>query len=75
MNNGYPVLFIKGLSEAIKNGEIKTGDILEVDMDHGMIRDTENGKEFHGDAVSNLEKDIMNAGGLFPYLKAQAAKK
>ena len=75
VNNGYPVLFIKGLSEAIKNGEIKTGDILEVDMDHGMIRDTENGKEFHGDAVSDLEKDIMNAGGLFPYLKAQAAKK
>ena len=75
VNNGYPVLFIKGLSDAIKNREIKTGDILEVDMDHGMIRDTENGKEFHGDAVSDLERDIMNAGGLFPYLKAQAAKK
>ena len=42
-------------------------------MDHGTVKDLDTGKEFHGDAVSDLEKDIMNAGGLFPYLKAQAA--
>ena len=73
VNNGYPVLFIKGISDAIKNGDMKNGDTLEVDMDHGTVKDLDTGKEFHGDAVSDLEKDIMNAGGLFPYLKAQAA--
>ena len=59
------------ISDAIKNGEIKNGDMLEVDMDNGTIKDLENGKEFHGDAVSDLEKDIMSAGGLFQYLKSQ----
>ena len=28
VNNGYPVLFVKGLSAAIENGEIKDGDSL-----------------------------------------------
>lgn len=74
VNNGYPVLFTKGLSEAIKNGEIKTGDMLEVDMETGTIKDLETKREFHGDAVSDLEKDIMKAGGLFQYLKSQAAE-
>lgn len=75
VNNGYPVLFTKALSQGIKEGLIKTGDELEVDMEAGVIRDLTTGKEFHGDAVSDLEKDIMKAGGLFPYLKGQAAKK
>lgn len=75
VNNGYPVLFIKGISDAIKDGRIKNGDTLEVDMDLGSIKDLNTGAEFHGDAVSDLEKDIMNAGGLFQYLKKQAAGK
>ena len=75
VNNGYPVLFIKGLSKAIADGDIKNGDELEVDMEQGRIRDLSTGKEFHGDAVSDLEKDIMNAGGLFQYLKAKNAGK
>ncbi len=32
INNGYPVLFIKGISEAIKEGKIKDGDQLEVEL-------------------------------------------
>lgn len=71
INNGYPVLFVKGLSDAIKGGKIKDGDNLEVDLASGTIKDVTNGETFHGDAVSDLEKDIMAAGGLIPYLKAQ----
>jgi len=71
INNAYPVLFIKGISEAIDKGLIKDGDTLEVDMDSGTIRDLDTGNEFHGDAVSDLEHDIMKAGGLFQYMKAQ----
>lgn len=72
INNGYPVLFVNGLAQAIKDGEIKNGDELEVDLDAGKITDLTNGKEFHGDAVADLEKDIMAAGGLINYLKNQA---
>ncbi|MDR0652912.1 MAG: 3-isopropylmalate dehydratase small subunit [Synergistaceae bacterium] len=71
INNGYPVLFVKGLSDAIKAGRIKDGDSLEVELDSGSIKDVTNGETFHGDAVSDLERDIMAAGGLIPYLKSK----
>lgn len=74
INNGYPVLFVKGISEAIKAGKIKDGDTLEVELKTGTIKDVTSGETFHGDAVSDLENDIMSAGGLIPYLKAQAKK-
>ena len=75
INNGYPVLFVDGMSEAIKAGKIQDGDDLEVDLSTGRVRNVTKGTEFHGDAVTDLEKDIMGAGGLIEYLKAQAAKK
>jgi len=74
INNGYPVLFVKGISQAIAEGAIRNGDMLEVDLDTGDIKDLDTGAEVHGDAVSDLEHDIMQAGGLFQYMKAQAAK-
>lgn len=73
INNGYPVLFVKGLSQAIQDGRIRNGDILKVDLDTGSILDQTTGFQVHGDAVSDLEHDIMQAGGLFQYMKAQAA--
>ena len=75
INNGYPVLFVKGISDAIKEGKINDGDQLEVELSTGTIKDVTSGHEFHGDAVSDLENDIMQAGGLMEYLKAQAAAK
>ena len=74
INNGYPVLFVKGLSDAIKSGKIKNGDTLEVDLATGSVRDTVTGEEFHGAAVSDLEHEIMEAGGLSGYMKKQAKK-
>lgn len=69
INNGYPVLFVKGLSQAIKDGKICSGDTLSVDMDNGEIVDETRGVSLHGDAVSDLEHEIMEAGGLFQYMK------
>ena len=74
INNGYPVLFVKGLSQAIKDGSIRNGDTLAVDLDTGAILDQDTGFQVHGDAVSDLEHDIMQAGGLFQYMKAHAAE-
>ena len=72
INNGYPVLFVKGLSDAIKNGAVNNGDTLEVDLDTGAIHDVDTGTDIRGDAVGNLERDIMEAGGLFQYMKKKA---
>lgn len=74
INNGYPVLFIKGLSEAIRDGRIRDGDTLEVDLDTGTVRDLDTGAEVCGDAVSDLEHDIMEAGGLFAYMKSRRVR-
>jgi 3-isopropylmalate/(R)-2-methylmalate dehydratase small subunit len=65
---------VKGLSEAIRTNKIADGDILEVDLTTGQIENLTNGMKFSGDGVGELENDIMKAGGLFPYLKAKAAK-
>ena len=75
INNGYPVLFVNGLSQSIKDGKIKDGDELEVDLEKGEIKDITNGNSFHGDAVADLEMDIMKAGGLIEYLKEKAVSK
>ena len=74
INNGYPVLFVKGLSQGIKDGKIADGDELEVDLATGAIANLTQNTSFHGDAVADLENEIMAAGGLIPYLKAQAAQ-
>ncbi|MDR1472608.1 MAG: 3-isopropylmalate dehydratase small subunit [Synergistaceae bacterium] len=71
INNGYPVLFVKGISSAIRDGCIKDGDELEVELETGTIRDMTSGRSYHGDAVSDLEREIMSAGGLIPYLKSR----
>jgi len=72
INNGYPVLFVKGLSEAIKEGKVRDGDQLEVNASTGAIRNLTQGVEFQGDAVTDLEMEIMEAGGLIEYLKSKA---
>lgn len=69
INNGYPILFVKGISVCIEEGKIKNGDTLEVDPDSGTVQDMDTGVVLHGDAVSDLEHEIMEAGGLFQYIK------
>ena len=72
INNGFPVLFVSGISEAIKTGKLRNGDTLEVDLSTGDIHDVDTGADLHGDAVSDLEHEIMEAGGLFQYMKQKA---
>lgn len=75
INNGYPVLFVKGMAAAIRAGEIKNGDCLEVDLDKGKITDLTTGNCFEGDGVSDLELNIMKAGGLFAYMKQKEVER
>lgn len=70
VNNGYPVLVVPDITKKVKDG-----DELEVNMDTGEIKNLTTGEKMHGDAVTDLEKEIMAHGGLIQYLKAQAGKK
>jgi 3-isopropylmalate/(R)-2-methylmalate dehydratase small subunit len=69
VNNGYPVLVVPDITDKVSDG-----DELEVNMDTGEIKNLTTGETMHGDAVTDLEKDIMAHGGLIQYLKAQAEK-
>ena len=67
---GVPCVLAETCSRIYYRNAIKNGDTLEVDLSTGEIVDTATGENFHGDAVSDLEHDIMQAGGLFQYMKA-----
>ncbi|MGC9372129.1 MAG: 3-isopropylmalate dehydratase small subunit [Thermovirgaceae bacterium] len=69
VNNGYPVLVVPDITDKVNDG-----DELEVNMNTGEIKNLTTGETMHGDAVTDLEKDIMAHGGLIQYLKAQAEK-
>lgn len=69
VNNGYPVLVVPDITDKVSDG-----DELEVNMDTGEIKNLTTGEAMHGDAVTDLEKEIMAHGGLIEYLKAQAEK-
>jgi 3-isopropylmalate/(R)-2-methylmalate dehydratase small subunit len=69
VNNGYPVLVVPDITDKVSDG-----DELEVNMDTGEIKNLTSGEKMHGDAVTDLEKEIMAHGGLIQYLKAQAEK-
>ncbi len=50
--------------------EIKEGDILEVNIDTGEIKNITQGRIYKAEPISELERDIINAGGLLKYLKS-----
>lgn len=64
VNNALPVL---ELSEV---NEIQDGDILEVNIETGEIKDITKNKVYKAEPISELEKEILNAGGLLQYLKS-----
>jgi 3-isopropylmalate/(R)-2-methylmalate dehydratase small subunit len=66
VNLGFPILEVPGITV-----EVETGDELEIDANTGRIRNVTKGIEAQGTSLSGLEKEIMTAGGLFGYLKAE----
>ncbi|MGQ9465660.1 MAG: 3-isopropylmalate dehydratase small subunit [bacterium] len=63
INTGLPVL---ELNEA---NEIKDGDILEVNIGTGEIRNITENRVYKAAPISELEREILKAGGLLQYLK------
>jgi 3-isopropylmalate dehydratase small subunit len=61
INIGLPVLEIDG-------HDIQTGDELEVELENGLVRNVTQNKLYNATKLPKVMLDIMNEGGLIPYL-------
>jgi len=64
INTALPILELKEAKE------INQGDILEVNIETGEIKNLTQNKTYRAEPISQLEKEIINAGGLLKYLKS-----
>ena len=69
INIGMPIL---ECPEAAK--EITAGDQVEVDLEKGEIRNLTQKKTYKAQAFPDFMQQIINAGGLMPYVKKRLAK-
>jgi 3-isopropylmalate/(R)-2-methylmalate dehydratase small subunit len=69
INIGLPVLECE---EAVDN--ISVGDILEVDLENGIIKNTTTGKEFIAQPYPDFMSKLISAGGLIEYTKKRLEK-
>jgi 3-isopropylmalate/(R)-2-methylmalate dehydratase small subunit len=69
INIGLPVL---ECSEAVDN--TASGDVLEVDLASGKIKNLNNGKEFTAEPYPDFMGQLISAGGLIEYTKKRLEK-
>ena len=64
INNGYPVVELKGVS-----ARIKTGDELDIDLSAGILKNLTAGTEFRFIPLPDFAFKIAEAGGLLQSIK------
>ena len=69
INIGMPIL---ECPEAARDA--KSGDRLEVDLDQGEIRNVTKGKSYKATPFPPFMQQIIQAGGLMPYVKKRLAQ-
>jgi 3-isopropylmalate/(R)-2-methylmalate dehydratase small subunit len=68
INIGLPLL---ECGEAV--AKTKAGDVLEVDLSSGKIKNVTNGKAFTAKPYPDFMGELISAGGLIPYTKKRLA--
>lgn len=63
INIGLPALECPGIHDAVEKG-----DLLEVDVTGGSVKNLTNGKELKFKPLPPFMVEVLNAGGLAPYL-------
>lgn len=63
INIGLPALECPGIHDAVENG-----DTLEVDVTGGVVKNLSNGKTLRFKPLPEFMVEVLNAGGLAPYL-------
>ncbi len=66
INSGLAILTWPGLSAVIAQGELRTGDVVEVDLATGRVRAAD-GAGWQAEPFSSVQMDIYLAGDLFAY--------
>ena len=67
-NTGLPILVAPDAVDGIKEG-----DELTVDLASGEIKDLTSGKSYQAEPLPPFMRELVEAGGLLPYLKKRAA--
>jgi 3-isopropylmalate/(R)-2-methylmalate dehydratase small subunit len=68
INIGLPILECPEAAKAAKQG-----DQLEVDLDKGVIKNLTQNKTYQASPFPDFMQQIINAGGLMPYVKKRLA--
>lgn len=68
-NTGLPIL---ECPEAV--AAIETGDEVEVDLDQGVVANVTKGVKYKAEPVPPFMQELLNAGGLIPYVQKQLKK-
>ncbi|MCX7822125.1 MAG: 3-isopropylmalate dehydratase small subunit [Syntrophobacterales bacterium] len=63
-NMGLPILECPGI-----NGRIKEGDEISVDLAKGLIENHSTGEIFCAEPIPTFMQELIEAGGLIPYIK------
>jgi 3-isopropylmalate/(R)-2-methylmalate dehydratase small subunit len=69
INIGLPVVKCEGIT-----GKVETGEILEVDLSKGWIRNETKNEECYGTRLPNFLLEIIVAGGALELLKQRRGK-
>lgn len=69
INVGLPLLESGNISQ-----KISQGDEIEIDMEKGILKDLGTGEEFPVKKLPEFMLDILNKGGLIPYLRETLKK-
>jgi 3-isopropylmalate/(R)-2-methylmalate dehydratase small subunit len=64
INVGLPLLEAKDISK-----KVSEGDEVDIDMDKGILKDLNTSEEFEVKGLPDFMLEILNKGGLIPYLK------
>lgn len=67
-NTGLPILVAPDAVDGITQG-----DMVEVDLATGVIRNLTTGADFQAEPLPEFMRELVAAGGLLPYLKARVA--
>jgi len=69
INLGLPLVTCKGI-----HSEVKAGDTLEIDLERGVVRVAETGKEYPCDKLGEQAMKILEAGGIKPLMRKRFGK-
>jgi len=68
-NTGLPIVICPAAAR-----EVRAGDRLRVDVVEGKVEDLTTGKTFAADAYPPFMRELVEGGGLLPYVKSRLAE-